>query len=266
VRRLARERRAVDQRFDPKASLEATGRYLALAKRAFGRDDLALVSYHMGIGNLQNVLRRYTGGSGDHPSYTKLYFDTAPLRHASAYDLLSRFGDDSSTYFWRVLAAQDVMRLSRREPGALAHLEALERSGGPGARRLYPNGIPADNGSGQPPAYKPRLGLRFADPALHAFAPRPGALSVLLYTGAGARVISGLGPLVVPGAQGVRLQIARQYVSQRQALAFEFILNRLRAWDLIAWTRNGPQIDIVVGDDAGRLLPPPDKVADDAAR
>ena len=37
----------------------ATARYLTIAKARFGREDLAFVSYHMGMGNLQSVLRAY---------------------------------------------------------------------------------------------------------------------------------------------------------------------------------------------------------------
>src|SRR4051812_4250654 len=47
-------RRRVDERFDPRQALKGTVRYLDAARQRFGRDDLALVSYHMGIGNLQN--------------------------------------------------------------------------------------------------------------------------------------------------------------------------------------------------------------------
>ena len=56
VRRLVRERKVVDERFDPQKSLEAAVRYLRIARRRFGRDDLAIASYHMGIGNLRTVI------------------------------------------------------------------------------------------------------------------------------------------------------------------------------------------------------------------
>ena len=58
VRKLRAERAKVDERFDGAKSLEATGRYLKLARDTLGREDFAFVSYHMGIGNLQGVLRR----------------------------------------------------------------------------------------------------------------------------------------------------------------------------------------------------------------
>src|SRR5205085_3294644 len=62
VVKLARQRARIDQRFDPRQALAATVRYLRDAQRRFGRLDLAVVSYHMGIGNLQRVLADYDGG------------------------------------------------------------------------------------------------------------------------------------------------------------------------------------------------------------
>ena len=122
-----RERRArVDERFDPDKALAGAGRYLKTARARFGRQDLATESYHMGIANLERVIRAYVGPSGgDAPvaqlaadrdlSYARLYFESSPASHANAYDLLSGFGDDSATYYWRVLAAREIMRLWRAD-------------------------------------------------------------------------------------------------------------------------------------------------------
>ena len=46
------------------SGVDARG-YLAIAGERFGRDDLATASYHMGIGNLENVIRAYAGASED---------------------------------------------------------------------------------------------------------------------------------------------------------------------------------------------------------
>src|SRR4051812_33977674 len=158
IARLYRARRKADQRFDPKFSIEAAARYLKQAKEKFGRDDLAVATYHMGMGNLDTILSRY---GDDDVSYTQLFFDSAPMRKPGAYALLSSLGDDSSTYYWKIRAAREIMRLSRSDPKRLAHLAALDRSGGAGARRLYPNGPPntqtAKRGA---PAYAAALGLR----------------------------------------------------------------------------------------------------------
>src|SRR5262249_24338769 len=89
ARKLADQRRAVDDRFDPKLSVDGAARYLELGKERFGRDDLALASYHMGIGNLENVIAAYSGGeTGEGKtadlvarlglSYARLYFDSSP--------------------------------------------------------------------------------------------------------------------------------------------------------------------------------------------
>ena len=84
-----RVRRRVDERFDPAKAIEATARYLDFAKGKLGRDDLAVVSYHMGVGNLQQALMAY--GKGIVP-YAQLYFDSSPLRHAAAWRKLAVAG------------------------------------------------------------------------------------------------------------------------------------------------------------------------------
>jgi hypothetical protein len=139
VARLQAQRRKVDDRFDPRKALSATVRYLKLAQARFGRADLAIESYHMGIGNLQQVLERYDGGRA--VSYTELFFDTAPDRHASAYALLHSFSDDSRLYYWRVLAAAEIMRLYRSSPAALVQLSGLETTSPAGADALHPPGV-----------------------------------------------------------------------------------------------------------------------------
>ena len=132
--RLRSERRGVDARFDPGQALAGTVRYLTEAKKVFGRDDLAIVSYHMGIGNLAGVVRAYTGGD-DAPidsvvrdndvDYARLYFDSSPILHRAAWERLASFGDDSQSYYWRVLGALGIMHLFRTDPGRLERLARL---------------------------------------------------------------------------------------------------------------------------------------------
>jgi hypothetical protein len=222
----------------------------------------------MGIGNLDNVLTRYAAEGGDRrPNYTRLYFDAAPLRKPRTYALLSSFGDDSSNYLWRVLAAQEIMRLSRDDPKGLAHLAALDRDGGAVARRLYPDGAPdAKSGSGKPPAYLAAVGLRLTGEARTDFAPTPATLATLVYIGAGTLAISGQKPLIVRSAHGITLQIARRYRSGRHALAFQYMLDRLQAWNVIAWGRSESTIAIAVGPDAADKLPSASRMARDAVR
>ncbi len=219
VRRLRERRRRIDQRFDPVAALRATARYLTFARGELGRDDLAVASYHMGVGNLQAVLRDYADRD---VSYVQLYFDVSPLRHAAAWRRLSSFGDDSSTYLWRVRAARDIMRTWREDPSRLERLaelqtakasseevlhppgdtETFDRPGdvedatGDGtlvaldAERLQKAGIVVDPGMGQ-------LAERLDRPRSLYRALRPEALALLEYIGRRTQEISGTGPLIL---------------------------------------------------------------------
>jgi hypothetical protein len=135
VRRLIEERAAVDPRFDPEQSLEGAVRYLETARARFGREDLAVASYHMGIGNLESVVRAYAGAPDSEPaagivageglSYAQLYFDSSPVSHAEAWDRLSAFADESAEYYWKVLAAREIMRLYREDRAELVRLAEL---------------------------------------------------------------------------------------------------------------------------------------------
>jgi hypothetical protein len=134
---LRARRRRVDERFDPDKALAGTGRYLRTAMDEFGREDLAVASYHMGIGNLQNVLAAY---GEDDVSYTQLYFDATPDRHPETYGLLTELGDDSKTYLWRVLASVEVMRLYREDRAELARLDELQTAKASAEEVLHPPG------------------------------------------------------------------------------------------------------------------------------
>lgn len=116
------DRAKADPRFVPREALAGAVRYLTIAEQRLGRMDLALTSYHMGIGNLQNVLSAY--GRRNVP-YVQLYFDVDPERSPKAYRILSRFQDDSATYYWRLLAAKQIMRDFREDPDALGKRAAV---------------------------------------------------------------------------------------------------------------------------------------------
>ncbi len=133
---LLARRAAIDARFNPTRELAATVRYLQFAQRQFGRQDLAIESYHMGIGNLHQVLDQYDGGRS--VPYGQLYFDSAPDHHGGAYRLLTGFGDDSSLYYWRVLGAAQIMHLYHGARSALARLASLQSASDSNAQVLHP--------------------------------------------------------------------------------------------------------------------------------
>jgi hypothetical protein len=301
VARLRAQRRRADARFDPAKSLAATCRYLRFAKGKLHRDDLAVESYHMGVGNLQGALSAY--GEGE-VSYVALYFGSTPLRHSKAFDRLAALGDDSATYLWRVLAAREIMRLYRSDPAELQRLQGLHARKATAEEVLHPRGstriyaTPADiararaRGELRPlPANAAELHLRI-DPAMGELARklhrrpalyralRPEALAALIYIAAGADEISGQGPLTVTSAvrdlryqsllvkgniqatrhyslhtTGYAFDILRRYKSRAQAGAFQFMLDRLTALNLISWAVEPAAIHVTVSSDARKLLP-----------
>ncbi len=214
VEARTRERRRVDERFDPQKALQGTVRYLRFARGELGdRQDLAIASYHMGVGNLQRVLQRY--GEGEVP-YAQLFFDTTPVRNTEAYELLASLGDDSSTYLWRVRAAAGIMRLWRTNPADLSRLAALQTAKNSAEEVLHPRAStrvyedPFALGRARAdgtlvvldPEQLARFGLRI-DPGMGELAPRlkqsarlyralrPEALAMLAYIGAGVRDLGG---------------------------------------------------------------------------
>jgi len=219
VNRLRERRRRVDERFDPGKAIRAMARYLVFARGKVERPDLAVVSYHMGVGNLQTVLGLYGEGN---VSYTRLYFDATPLRHPRTHAKLASLGDDSSTYLWRVLAAKEIMRTYRRDRQRLERVSALQNAKNSAEEVLHPRSkterfatpaaLRAAYRDGRivalPDALLGRHGAR-VDPGMGELARRLGgsrrtyrgltreALALLVYLGAGAKAISGKQPLVV---------------------------------------------------------------------
>jgi hypothetical protein len=254
---LDRARRRVDDRFDPAEALAGTARYLKLAKDRFGREDLAFVSYHMGMGNLESVIARFGGGPR---SYAELYFDSTPLRHAAAYQRLATFGDDSSNYYWKLGAAIEIMRLARTDRDRLVETAALQTSDD-SARAVLLDGAP--QGDLQPLPDNP------ADTSIEAAAGvrlRPEALATALYMAAQVREISGARALRVSGAEdgGWTFRVSRRYASGQQARAFQYVLDRLQVLNVIAWSRAARTIGVTASRDAEVLEPLLDRVGGDA--
>jgi hypothetical protein len=245
---LNRARRRVDDRFDPAKALAGTARYLKLARERLEREDLAFVSYHMGIGNLQGVLSRY--GAGTVP-FVQLYFDSTPLRHPEAYARLTSFGDDSANYYWKLGAAIEIMRLARTDPPRLAKLAALQTADD-SARRVLLDGAPQGDLRDLPSnpadtALEVREGVRL----------RPEAAAIALYMAAEVRAISDAPSLRLTRAEdgGWSFRISRDYASDGQAPAFQYVLDRLQVLNVIAWSRAERTIRVTASRDGKQLEP-----------
>jgi hypothetical protein len=293
--RLQGQRAKIDDRFNERLALAATVRYLRLAQQRFGRPDLAIESYHMGIGNLQHVLDEYDGGKA--VPYVQLYFDTAPDHHAAAFNTLSGFGDDSSLYYWRILGAAQIMRLYRTDRSILKRLISLQTSTDSAAEVLHPpdttHSFPNPNALYHAyasrqilplPSNARELGLAYA-PDMGSLAKsvgaspaayrglRTSALDMLIELAARVRALSsGAAPLVVDSTvtdgryqqklgdgdpsptTGYTFTIARRYVRRSQAVAFQAMLDRLQALNLVAWERFTSVIEVTVASDAAHAI------------
>lgn len=284
IAQLKAQRAKVDQRFDAHQALEATTRYLEFAQgNLHGRADLAVESYHMGVGNLQTALKAY--GNSDIP-YAQLFFDSTPVRHTRAWKVLSSLGDDSSTYLWRIGAAKNIMKLYRDDPSRLKAMAALQGSPG-GERVLRPQATTpafADGGALKTDALVQLTGAALRPSAALAKAPtgqdalRPDALRLLRYLALGVQELSKTAPIVVTSATrsvaqenrdtrgafgaetppsthttGFAFDLSRAYRSPAQAQALQFWLDRLAALNVIAWTREADTIHVTVGPRAAAL-------------
>ena len=305
---LTRLRTEADERFDPAAALDGAARYLEIAEERFGSQELAVVSYHMGIGNLENVISEYTGqptGAGrtrelvdaEGIDYARLFFDSSPQRHADAWELLASFGDDSSLYYWRVRASLGIMRLWREDPDELSRIADLATAKATLEELYHPRdeteiyeepGDVADaraNGDLAPLPRDPSLGFKVAgqmgelapeldeDPELYR-ALRPEALAALTYLAAKVKAISGAGkPLKVTSTvrdrayqelliginaeatdeyslhtTGWSFDILRRYDNERQAEAFQFVLDRMRAHAMLDYAFEPAAIHVTVSN------------------
>jgi len=301
---LRAERARVDERFDPKKALDGMGTYLEIAKEKFGLDDLATESYHMGIGNLQDVQARYDETTpSEGADYAQLFFDSSPQRNASAWDLLASFGDDSSTYLWRVLAAERIMDLYRNDRPELERIDELQTAKATQEEVFHPQdstrtfadpdairaaldddylmtlpdgsdfGYTIDRGMGE---LASKLGV---ERTLYR-ALRPEALATLIYMASRVREINdGKGELTVTSTvrdqkyqdelvgvndeatsayslhtTGYSFDILRDYTTDKQAQAFQFVLDRLRALDVIDYAVEPDAIHVTVSNEAAPLL------------
>jgi hypothetical protein len=125
-------------------------------------------------------------------------------------------------------------------------------------------------------AYDPGMGSlagKLSAPAALYRGLRPAALDLLIELAARVRALSGgAAPLIVastvsdrryqqqlgvidpPATTGFSFSIARRYVSGAQAAAFQAMLDRLQALNLIAWAREPATIEISVASDAAQAI------------
>lgn len=278
IRQLEHWRARYDERFAPAKELRASAAYLAAARTVLGHEDLAVQAYHVGIGALRDTKA----------TYGELYFgsnrvDDYALKVFAAERVMNMWRRHRSALAFE--AAQQARKNSAEE--YLHPFESTYRFGTPTAilhaeQRHLLRMIPVDTQqthvaiSGTLGAEARKLGrARRLYRAL-----RPQALDVLTYIGQQVHELSGVRhPLVLTSAvrdnryqrvlghvnenaahsyslhtTGYAFDIARAYGSDRQARAFQYVLDRLVAANAIAYIRESAAIHIAVAKDAQAKL------------
>lgn len=118
----------LDDRTNPEQSIRAAVEYLIRYKNELGTNDIAMASFHMGCGNMKylieqlatenekqlpacEIVKRY------HLDYPKIYFAAKEEKNPEAYDFLfHELKDDSAHYYFKVLAAIEILKLNKLHP------------------------------------------------------------------------------------------------------------------------------------------------------
>ena len=259
------------RRMRPAAQLRATVRRLERARRALGRLDLAVASYHLGVAPLRHSR-----------SYASFYFRTT--QQGANVD-----------YYWKVLAAERVLRMYRDDRAALRYEERLQFKKNSAEEVLHPR--PSTRQFRTPAAIAaairsgylvriPRMHLRVSvgsiagalgrSPRLYA-SMRPQALDVLRYivgqmrpyrplrlTSAVRddryqRLLTTVNPVATKAyslhTTGYAFDILRSFSSGAEKRAFFRVLQRLEAVNAIAYIPELAAMHVAVASDA------PEKVA-----
>ena len=86
---------------------------------------------------------------------------------------------------------------------------------------------------------------------------RPEAAAIALYMAAEVRAISDAPSLTLTRADdgGWSFRVSRDYASEEQALAFQYVLDRLQVLNVIAWSRTERAIRVTASRDGKELEP-----------
>jgi Transglycosylase SLT domain len=111
-----------DDRLSPERAIPAAAMYLASLERSFGGRDWAVFAYHCGPGcvsEMQDLTRRARGIPKDQVTVPRMFFSANPAWNHELYAAIQQQmqRDYSPTYYFRILRAEQLLDLYRREPG-----------------------------------------------------------------------------------------------------------------------------------------------------
>jgi len=109
-----------DDRLYPERAIPAAANYLARLTNKFGRQDWAIFAYHCGEGCVSEIqpltekVVKYT----EPVSVAAMFFAASPAHHRELYEALQFHmqRDYSPTYWFRVMRAEQLLKLYQRDP------------------------------------------------------------------------------------------------------------------------------------------------------
>ena len=122
-----------DDRLSPERAVPAAAKYLAGMVQKFGGLDWAIFAYHCGQGCVAEMLeltRQARGIPRDEVTVPRMFFSANPAWNRELYQAIQQqmHRDYSPTYYFRVMRAEQLLALYRRDPGEFASLSEQYRS------------------------------------------------------------------------------------------------------------------------------------------
>ena len=116
-----------DDRLSPDRAIPAAARYLAGLEQKFGGRDWAIFAYHCGQGcvtMMQDLTRRARGIPRAEVTVKRMFFSCSPAWNRELYEAIQQQmqRDYSPTYWFRVMRAEQLLALYRRDPAEFASL------------------------------------------------------------------------------------------------------------------------------------------------
>ena len=122
-----------DDRLSPDRAIPAAARYLAGMEQHFGGRDWAIFAYHCGPGCVSEMLdltRRARGIPKDQVTVPRMFFSCSPAWNRELYEAvqMQMQRDYSPTYYFRVMRAEQLLALYRRDKDAFISLSREYKS------------------------------------------------------------------------------------------------------------------------------------------